>query len=164
MRINFYEAMLTDGGRTTLVKDKAVNYEADNLRTPLDIVLMMQRLVHMGEIAEERCYMVALNSICRVLGVFFLSKGTVNESLLSPRELFMRALLAGAVQVILCHNHPSGDVTPSEADIRVTKKIEDVGEMLGIRLADHIIIGSNSYLSFKEAGLLGKEEKKHEVV
>lgn len=154
MRINFYEAMLSEDDRTMLVKEKAVNYEAVKLNSPADIVLMMRRLVHMEQRAEEYCYMIAMSSSCKVLGVFFISKGTVNSSLITPRELYVRALLLGAVQIILCHNHPSGNVTPSEQDIAITKKIKEAGEIINIRLADHIIIGGDTYLSFKEAGIL----------
>lgn len=154
MRINFYEARLSEDNRTMLVKEKGVNYDSGKLNSPEDIVLMMRKLLHVEQMAEEHCYMIAMNSSCRVLGVFFISKGTVNVSLVTPRELYIRALLAGAVQIVLCHNHPSGNAIPSEQDIAITQKIKEAGEMININLADHIIIGSNSYLSFKEAKIL----------
>lgn len=154
MRINFYEARLSEDNRTMLVKEKGVNYDSGKLNSPEDIVLMMRKLLHVEQMAEEHCYMIAMNSSCKVLGVFFISKGTVNVSLVTPRELYIRALLAGAVQIVLCHNHPSGNAIPSEQDIAITQKIKEAGEMININLADHIIIGSNSYLSFKEAKIL----------
>ena len=154
MRINFYEAILSEDGRASLVKEKGTNYEAGKLNNPEDIVLMMRKLLHMEKMAEEYCYMIALNSSCKVLGIFFISKGTVNVSLITPREVYIRALLSGAVQIILCHNHPSGSAEPSEMDIVITKKIKEAGELININLADHIIIGSDTYLSFKEAGIL----------
>lgn len=154
MRINFYEARLSEDNRTMLVKEKGVNYDAGKLNSPEDIALMMRKLLHVEQMAEEHCYMIAMNSSCKVLGVFFISKGTVNVSLVTPRELYIRALLAGAVQIVLCHNHPSGNAIPSEQDIAITQKIKEAGEMININLADHIIIGSNSYLSFKEAKIL----------
>lgn len=101
MRINFYEAMLSEDDRTKLVKEKGLNYEAEKLNNPEDIVLMMRRLLHMEQMAEEYCYMIAMNSSCKVLGIFFISKGTVNVSLITPREIYIRALLSGAVQIIL---------------------------------------------------------------
>lgn len=97
MRINFYETRLSEDNRTMLVKEKGVNYDAGELNSPEDIVLMMRRLLHVEQMAEEHCYMIAMNSSCKVLGVFFISKGTVNVSLVTPRELYIRALLAGAV-------------------------------------------------------------------
>lgn len=154
MRINFYEARLSEDKRIMLVKEKGVNYDVGKLNSPEDIVLMMRKLLHVEQMAEEHCYMIAMNSSCKVLGVFFISKGTVNVSLVTPRELYIRALLAGAVQIVLCHNHPSGNAIPSEQDIAITQKIKEAGEIININLADHIIIGSNSYLSFKEAKIL----------
>ena len=154
MRINFYEAVLSEDDRTMLVKERAVNYETGKLNNPEDIVLMMRSLLHMEQMAEEYCYMIAMNSSCKVLGVFLISKGTVNVSLITPREVYIRALLSGAVQIVLCHNHPSGSVVPSEQDIAITRKIKEAGELININLADHIIIGSDSYLSFKEAEIL----------
>lgn len=154
MRINFYDARITDDDKTILIKEKGANYEASNIKHPKNIVLMMQALLHMDELAEEHCYMIALNSSCKILGIFFLSKGTVSASLVSPREIFIRAVLIGAVQIILCHNHPSGNATPSKDDIQLTNRIKEAGKLLNICLADHIIIGRDSYLSFKEANLL----------
>lgn len=154
MRINFYDARITDEGRTILMKEKGINYSNTAMNIPENIALMMQSLLHMNELAEEHCYMVALNNSCKVLGVFFISKGTVNTSLVSSREVFLRAVLIGAVQIILCHNHPSGSIIPSDSDIKLTKQIKEAGELLNILLADHIIISRNNYLSFKEAGLL----------
>ncbi len=154
MRINFYEAMLSEDDRTTLVKEKGINYQAEKINSPKEIATMMQELLHIEELAEERCYMIALSSSCKVLGMFFLSKGTVNTSPVSPREIFVRALLIGAVQIIFCHNHPSGDASPSKCDIQITEKIKQAGEMIGISLIDHIIIGRGSYFSFNDAGIL----------
>ena len=152
MRINFYDTRIANDGTTILVKEKGINYEGANIKHPENIVLMLQSLLHIGELAEEHCYLIALNSSCRILGIFFLSKGTVYASLVSPREVFIRALLIGAVQIVLCHNHPSGN--PTDTDIKLTKKVQESGALLHIALADHIIIGGNSYLSFKEADLL----------
>lgn len=154
MRIDFYDARIIENGRTTLVKEKGINYESLNMTCPEKVSMMMRMLLHMDELAEEHSYMIALNTSCRVLGIFFLSKGTVCASLVSPREVFIRATLIGAVQIILCHNHPSGNITPSESDIKLTKRIKDAGELLNICLADHIIICKDSYLSFKESNLL----------
>lgn len=154
MRIDFYDARITEDAKTILVKGKGVNYESLQLSCPEKISLMLKNLLHMDELAEKHCYMMALNTSCRILGLFLLSKGTISESLASPREIFIRAALIGAVQIILVHNHPSGNPVPSECDMELTKRLKDCGELLNICLADHIIIGHNSYLSFKEAKLL----------
>ena len=75
-------------------------------------------------------------------------------SLISPREIFLAALECRAVNILLVHNHPSGDPIPSSEDIRVTEDIKEIGGMMDIPLIDHIIIGDNKYMSFREAGLL----------
>lgn len=91
---------------------------------------------------------------CRLIGDEMISVGTVNASLVSPREIFLRAVGRHAVTIILLHNHPSGVPEPSTADKRVTEQVKLCGELLGIRLSDHIIIGDNRYYSFKEQGLV----------
>lgn len=88
------------------------------------------------------------------LGDEILSVGTINSSLVSPREIYLRALQSQAVNIILLHNHPSGDPTPSKEDIRTTTRVAECGNMLGITLIDHIIIGDNKYTSFREKGIL----------
>ena len=77
-------------------------------------------------------------------------KGTVNASVISPREIFVEALASRAVQIILLHNHPSGDASPSQEDLNVTRRIKEAGQLLGIALTDHIIIGEHTYVSLRE--------------
>ena len=91
--------------------------------------------------------LLMLNTKSRLLGETEISKGTVNASLVSPRELFVEALQKNAVSIILLHNHPSGDPTPSMEDIILTKRIKEAGNLIGIELLDHIIIGNNCYVS-----------------
>ena len=83
-----------------------------------------------------------------------LSKGTVNCSLVSPREVFLMALEFHAVHILLVHNHPSGDATPSRQDIEITEHLARLGDMMQLPLIDHIIVGDGSYVSFRESGLL----------
>ncbi len=80
--------------------------------------------------------------------------GTVNHTPMYPREVMKRALELGATAVIMVHNHPSGDPTPSKADIQMTHELRDIGEGLGIRLHDHVIVAKGGHTSFKEMGLL----------
>ena len=105
---------------------------------------------------EEReiVLLLLLDNQLRLLREEKLSVGTVNCSLLSPREVFLRALEGGAVNILLLHNHPSGIAAPSDADISITKRIRDLGAELEIPLVDHIIIGDLCYTSMKEAGVL----------
>lgn len=99
---------------------------------------------------KEHMVLVMLDSKCRLISDSILSVGTVNASLITPREVFAEALKYNAVSVVLLHNHPSGDCTPSRNDILVTRRIAEAGEILGIKVVDHIIIGDNTYISLKE--------------
>lgn len=111
----------------------------------------MERLRHEK---KECVLLLLLDSKEHLLEEELLSIGTVNASMLSPREVFLSALKAEAVHIILLHNHPSGDPSPSRQDREITDKIRQIGEMMDIPLIDHIIIGDNKYMSFREAGLL----------
>lgn len=103
---------------------------------------------------QEHMKLLMLNTKSKLLGEKNISKGTVNASLVSPRELFIEALEKDAVSIILVHNHPSGDPTPSTEDINLTNRVKSAGALIGIELLDHIIIGNNCYMSFAEANLL----------
>ena len=103
---------------------------------------------------QERMKLLMLNSRSKLMGETDISKGTVNASLITPRELFIEALQKNAVSIIIMHNHPSGDPAPSTEDMLLTKRIMKAGELIGIELLDHIIIGNNRYISFRREGLL----------
>ena len=156
MRINCYDLRLTRSGGVALVKEQGVNYEGCRISSPEEIALLADRLLELGKMAEEHVYMLSLNSACKPVGICHISKGTVNTAMASTREIYIRVLLTGAVQIVLIHNHPSGDVVPTEQDRQVTEQVKQAGELLNIHLADHIIVGGGNgdYLSFKEAGLL----------
>lgn len=102
----------------------------------------------------EKVYMLALDTKCNLIREIALSSGSFNASLLAPREVFYEALKHGAISIIIIHNHPSGDPTPSKQDVTVTHRIADTGNLIGIELADHVIIGDNCYISMREAGYM----------
>ena len=99
---------------------------------------------------QELFYVVYLDNQKKYIDKKLLFKGTVNFSLVHPREIFKEAYMESASYIICIHNHPSGDATPSSNDIDVTKKIKEIGNIHGIGLIDHIIIGNNNYYSFFE--------------
>ena len=104
---------------------------------------------------DTECVMVlSLDGKGALLGEKILSMGTVNASLASPREIFLEAFKQKAVSILMLHNHPSGDATPSRQDIELTNRIKKSGELLGVALVDHIIIGDNTYVSLKEKELI----------
>lgn len=99
-------------------------------------------------------YMVCMNTKLYMTGIFEISHGNVNSSIVGVREVFQKALLANAVSIIFIHNHPSGDPKPSREDIAITKKLVDAGDLLGVQVLDHIVIGRPGYVSLKEKGYL----------
>ena len=103
---------------------------------------------------QEHLLLLLLDNKSRLLGEKLLFTGTVNSSIVSPREIYLEAFRYHAVGIILLHNHPSGDPTPGEADKRITRKIRDAGHLLDIPLLDHIVIGDKKYVSFHEEGYL----------
>jgi len=103
---------------------------------------------------REVIKLILLDSKSRKINDVTISSGTVNATIAAPREIFIHALKYDAVNIILVHNHPSGDPTPSKEDFLVTTRMKETGLLLGIPLLDHIIIGDNQYISLKEQGFL----------
>ena len=108
----------------------------------------------MRHLEKEKCLCVFLDGAMGLIKDQIISVGTVNASLFSEREIFMEALAAKAVHIMLLHNHPSGSVCPSSQDISMTKKLSDAAKLMDIPLIDHIIIGDNCYYSFREHNML----------
>lgn len=107
----------------------------------------MEKLRHLQ---QECTYVMFLDTKCRLIKDKLITTGTVNQSLLSPREILIEALNCNCVNMVLVHNHPSGDPSPSRDDIKSTTRLKEAGQIIGIRLLDHIIIGDNAYFSLKE--------------
>jgi DNA repair protein RadC len=108
----------------------------------------------MRHASRESMKLLLLNTKTRLIGETDISKGTINSTMVSPRELFVEALQKNAVFIILLHNHPSGDPAPSKEDILITKRVFDAGQLIGVELLDHIIIGNNCYTSMREKGYI----------
>ncbi len=90
----------------------------------------------------------------RIIAMDMVSIGSLNQSIVHPREVFKTACLSNAASVILVHQHPTGDPTPSSEDISITRRLKDAGDVMGIKVLDHIIVGDGGYLSFVECGYL----------
>lgn len=90
----------------------------------------------------------------RICCVDCVSVGSLNQSIVHPREVFKTALVSSAAALVLVHNHPSGDASPSSEDIAITRRLKEAGELLGIKVLDHVIVGDKEYVSFVERGLL----------
>lgn len=104
--------------------------------------------------AKEHFKLILLNTRNKIIGISTVSIGSLNASLVHPREVFKDAIMHNAYSVVLAHNHPSGDPEPSEDDLIITKRLTEVGKILGIEVIDHIIISKNGFFSFKEKNLI----------
>jgi len=131
---------------------KEVHKESLKFTTPQSVAeYYMQDMRHLK---KEQVLLLMLDSKSKLIKDMVMSSGTVNLSIVPIREILIQALKEEAVKIILVHNHPSGDPAPSPEDIRVTKRMKEAGDLIGISLMDHIIIGDNKYISLKEQGFL----------
>lgn len=131
--------------KCALVKEKETSYDLQ-LTSP-ECVYELAKLMGMENECDEYCYMVALNTNAKIIGIHEVSHGSLSASLVVPREVFKRAILNNAASIILMHNHPSGNSTPSVEDLSLTKRIIECGNLLSIKLHDHIVIGRGQYTS-----------------
>lgn len=123
-----------------------------DIRTPKDVYGLIAPLVR--DQGQEHFYAVHLNARNRVLGVELVSVGSLNASIVHPREVFRNAIIAGAASIIVAHNHPSGETDPSNDDLSITRRLREAGELIGISLLDHVIVANGSWSSLKEEGHL----------
>lgn len=122
------------------------------VRSPQDVAnLLMEELRYFK---KEHFVCLFLNTKNQVIAKETLSVGTLNASLVHPREVFRAAIERSSASIICAHNHPSGDPTPSPEDIDITNRLKEAGELIGIELLDHLIIGDHSYVSLKELGYM----------
>jgi len=140
------------------VKEQSVPYmdymKANHATSPDKVAEIMNDVFNIEELPEEHFFLLCLNTKNHITNISEVSHGTINASLVRPADVFKRALVANANAVILVHNHPSGEISPSQEDVTVTNRLRDCGDMLGVPVLDHIIIGHDRYYSFKEKGLL----------
>ncbi|MDA8336832.1 MAG: DNA repair protein RadC [Peptococcaceae bacterium] len=122
------------------------------INCPDDVVKLMME--EMRGLDREHFRALLLNSKNQVLYADRIAVGTLSQSSVHPRELFKNAVKRNAAAVILVHNHPSGDPTPSRQDLDVTKRLARAGEIIGISVLDHVVIGDNNFVSFKASGLI----------
>jgi DNA repair protein RadC len=112
------------------------------------------RGIGLHEEEQEHLVALSLDTKNNVRGYTTVSVGLVDQALGHPREVYRNAILAGASGLIIAHQHPSGDPTPSADDLRITRQLKEAGAIIGIRLLDHIILANDRHLSFQEEGLL----------
>ncbi len=140
----------------TLVNEGAVEYRNAfdwDVKSPESVHELMRSMnLHMSPV--EEFWVICLDTKNRPCGMHMVSRGFIDSSMVHPRETFATAILNNAASIILCHNHPSGNPMPSQTDIDITRRLVEAGELLGIRVLDHIVIGDGIYVSLKEKMLL----------
>ena len=136
-----------------LIRDGRVAIETSPvIRSPEDTLPILR--AEMDDLPQEAFIILCLTTKNAVIGVFPVSLGCINAAVIRPAEVFARAILANSSSIILSHQHPSGCPEPSPEDIALTKTLVSAGNLLGISVLDHLILGSNRFVSFKERGLL----------
>ncbi len=139
--------------RLTMVLEKPAEYRHRNKRrigTSRDIA----HACPIGELDREAFFVLFLDQKHNLIGIEMISLGSLTASLVHPREVFRPAIRAGAAAIAFVHNHPSGDPTPSMEDISLTRRLKQAGELIGIWVIDHVIVGDQRYSSFADDGLL----------
>lgn len=135
-----------------MVREGSTKYENRKIETPFDAYVLLKSFLEDSD--REKLLVVCLDTKNQPINICTVSVGTLNSSLVHPREVFKTAILSNSNQIMLAHNHPSGISAPSGEDKAMTSRIKDAGILLGIELIDHIIIGNDEYFSFKENKLM----------
>ena len=142
-------AMMELFNRFRTLRSQRENFK---ISSPKDVSTLL--INEMSNFKQEVFKLILLNTKNIVIGTKEVFKGTLNSSIVHPREVFKEAIQRGSASIIVCHNHPSGDPNPSKEDINITLRLKECGKIMGIELLDHIIIGNNKYVSLKEKGII----------
>ncbi|OFP26751.1 RadC family protein [Staphylococcus sp. HMSC068H08] len=132
-----------------MVKTGTLSYLKNRISSPEDAAEIMRSFI--GNSDREHLILICMNSKNEPTHIQTLSIGSINKKVVHPREIFKAAILSNANSIMLGHNHPSGDVQPSNEDIEATKRLYDVGKLIGIDVLDHIIFTDDSFTSLKES-------------
>jgi len=134
------------------VSASPINSNRVTIKSPVEVcALLMEEMRHLK---KEVFKIILLNTKNNIIKQITVSIGSLNSSIVHPREVFSEAVKAGCSGVLFAHNHPSGDPEPSREDIETTRRLVNAGNILGIKVLDHVIIGDGKYISFKEQGLI----------
>jgi DNA repair protein RadC len=138
---------------TMTVREDIINYLKTGTRytAPSQVYETFRFLMHE---TKEMFLTLHLDGKNRITCMDIVSVGSLNQSIVHPREVFKTACISNAAAILCIHQHPTGDPTPSSEDLAITRRLKEAGEIMGIKILDHIIIGEGEYLSFVERGLL----------
>ena len=135
-----------------MVKESSFQYLARQILSPNDAYEMIKE--QLEGLDREQFIIACLNTKNEPTNITVVSVGSLNKAIVHPREVFKTAILSNASSIMAFHNHPSGDTTPSQHDIELTQRLYEAGNLLGIKLVDHLIIGDGTFTSLKEQGYL----------
>ncbi len=135
-----------------MVKESSFLYQTRMISSPKDAYEMIKE--QLEGLDREQFIIACLNTKNEPTNISVVAVGTLNKAIVHPREVFKTAILSNAANIIAFHNHPSGDTTASQQDIQLTHRLVEAGELLGIKLLDHLIIGDGTFTSLKEKGYL----------
>ena len=135
-----------------MVKESSFLYQTRQISSPKDAYEMIKE--QLEGLDREQFIIACLNTKNEPTNISVVAVGTLNKAIVHPREVFKTAILSNAASIMAFHNHPSGETTPSQQDIQLTNRLYEAGELLGIKLLDHLIIGDGTFTSLKEKGYL----------
>ena len=135
-----------------MVKESSFLYQTRTISSPKDAYEMIKE--QLEGLDREQFIIACLNTKNEPTNISVVSVGTLNKAIVHPREVFKTAILSNAASIMAFHNHPSGETTPSQQDIQLTNRLYEAGELIGIKLLDHLIIGDGTFTSLKEKGYL----------
>ena len=135
-----------------MVKESSFLYRTRQILSPNDAYEMIKE--QLEGLDREQFIIACLNTKNEPTNISVVSVGSLNKAIVHPREVFKTAILSNAASIMAFHNHPSGETTPSQQDIQLTHRLYEAGELLGIKLLDHLIIGDGTFTSLKEKGYL----------
>lgn len=135
-----------------MVKESSFLYKNRRISSPKDVVELLRNFLEGAD--REQFITCCMDTKNQPTSINIVSVGTINSSLVHPREVFKTAILGNSSSIIVAHNHPSGDPLPSKEDIDITQRLKEAGRIIGIDLIDHVIIGEDRYVSLKEKGVV----------
>lgn len=132
-----------------LVKDRDIKYMETTISSPSEIFNFLKECLNVDKLLDERAHIIALDNAGKVIGVFRVGQGNSTTSVVDTKGVFVRLLLSRATHFIFTHNHPNDSIRASMNDIELTKNLKKFGDMVNIKLLDHIITGTSEYQSLK---------------
>lgn len=137
-----------------VVKEETdIYYDGRRCNSPDLVEDILLKFYEQEDEGVEKFSVIALDTKNKIIGIQVVSVGTINSTLIHPREAFKFAISCNANSIFVAHNHPSGDLEPSREDIHITRRLKEAGELIGIKLLDHFIVGEDKVLSIKERGM-----------